>query len=158
MCSLTVLWLSLQTVLFWVGIWYIFRLAKEDIFKLAMIIAFFPSPFCGDTACDISKLLPAAANTAEHRYKSAILISPSGAPSALHDTRVTKRCSAQNTARGFSIREQQNIDLAVSEDIFAAVKAKLKVWFILVSRDISSALAPLFFAAFTAWEAEVLNF
>ena len=123
-----------------------------------MIITFFPSPFCRDTAWAISKLLSAAANTTEHFYKSAIQISPNGALCALLDSRVTKWCSAQNILRGFSIREHQNIDLEVSEDIFAAVKAKLNVCFILVSRDISSSLAPPFFATFTAWEAEVLNF
>lgn len=65
---------------------------------------------------------------------------------------------SQNTVRGFAIREHQKIDLAVSEDIFAAVESQLEVWFSLVSRDISSSLAPLFVAAFTAWEAEVLSF
>lgn len=74
-------------------------------------------------------------------------------PCGLGDIRVTRCCCAQNTPRGLSMTEHQNIDLEAARDIFP-VKGKLKMWLILALRDIPTSLAPPFFTAFRTREAD----
>lgn len=75
-------------------------------------------------------------------------------PCGLGDSRVIRCCCAQNTPRGVSMTEHQNIDLEAARDIFPAVKGNLKMWLILVLRYILISVASFFFTAFRAGEAE----
>lgn len=50
--------------------------------------------------------------------------------------------------------EHQNVDLEAAGDIFPAVEGRLKIWLILVLRDILTSLATPFCTAFRAGEAE----